>query len=124
MKDRQNVPARSPLGVLQNPTPRDGDKGVILVADLLAHPIHRVGHLVGRVACDILSQGRAVHVAPRPSRTPCEALGLLEHVIRDGDRGSRDQSISLHKGHVQPWRGVGTGVPIGPAGTEGVLPSC
>ena len=56
------------------------------------------GHLVGRVARDVLAERGAVHLAPGPAGALGEAVHLGEQVVGHGDGGLHTASITTAPG--------------------------
>jgi hypothetical protein len=73
------------------------DEGVGLTMQRGAHTIHRLGHLIGGMTRNILPQCRAEHLASGPSRAAGEPLGLLEHIVWNGDRRFHTRSITAQE---------------------------
>src|SRR6266850_5723158 len=88
-------PAKSPLGLLQNPPHGRGYKLISLIAGLLARVVDCFGDLVWCMTRDVLPQRGAEDLTARALRAPRETFDLLEDVVGDGDCGFHTLSITV-----------------------------
>jgi len=87
-------PERLPLDVRERTARELGREPVIVLVERGHHAIERVRHAIRIMAGEVLREGRAVELAPASAGLLGQSLGLLEHVVRHGDRGLHTMSIT------------------------------
>ena len=87
-----------PFGVFQDASAGGGHKGLRAVADLVAHPIHRLGHLVGCVAGDLLFERRAEDRTSGQARPASQPLSFREDLVGHRNRYFHTKGITLSQG--------------------------
>jgi len=80
--------------MLQDSATCGSNESVLPVFDALAHAVHRLGYLIGRMACDVFLERGAVHLAPGLARTASEPFDVLEDLVRNRNRSFHTQSIT------------------------------
>lgn len=94
----EDWPTRHPreitIGVLQDQAGCGSNESVLLVFDALTHAVHRLGYLIGLVACDVFLERVAVHLASGLARTASEPFDVLKDLVRDRNRSLHTQSIT------------------------------
>ena len=85
---------RLPLAFLYRAAGGGENKRIRFAAGLGAGPVHRLGHLIGRMARHVLFQSVAEQLAPGFLAPPCEPLGSVEDFIGNRDRDSHTFSVT------------------------------
>src|SRR6185436_16974397 len=80
-------PARSPLGFLQNAARCGANEAVRLIANPVAHLVHRFGNLIRSVPRHVFTQRRTENLTSRLARPARETFNLLENLLRNGNCG-------------------------------------